>query len=68
MKVVVTDYPDVALIENLRFNISTCGQLPKDCDIHAEVRRTCLFSTRLLRNLGLLMGSVTAEADVVPAP
>ncbi|MCJ1366826.1 hypothetical protein MMC16_005956 [Acarospora aff. strigata] len=34
--VVVTDYPDAALIENLRFNISNCGQLLKDCSIHAE--------------------------------
>ena len=38
IKVVVTDYPDAALIENLRFNISNCGQLLKDCSIHAEVR------------------------------
>jgi len=38
-QVVVTDYPDAALIENLRFNISNCGQLLEHCDIHAEVRR-----------------------------
>lgn len=42
-QVVVTDYPDAALIENLRFNIASCGLLPEGCEIHAEVRRSDCF-------------------------
>jgi nicotinamide N-methyltransferase len=36
-KVVVTDYPDTDLIENLRFNIAHCEQLPAVSNIVAEV-------------------------------
>lgn len=45
-QVVVTDYPDAALIENLRFNIASCGLLPEGCEIHAEVRRIRLSPGR----------------------
>ena len=35
-KVVVTDYPDVDLVENLRFNISHCDLFPPNASIVAE--------------------------------
>jgi len=35
--VVVTDYPDADLIENLRYNITHCGPLPQNSNIVAEV-------------------------------
>lgn len=35
--VVVTDYPDTDLIENLRYNITHCGPLPQNSNIVAEV-------------------------------
>lgn len=34
--VVVTDYPDPELIENLRLNVSNCSLLPNSAQIHAE--------------------------------
>lgn len=34
--VVMTDYPDEDLIENMRFNITHCAGLPKDKSVHAE--------------------------------
>lgn len=37
-KVVVTDYPDAELIDNLRYNIEHCNLLPKSPNIVAEVR------------------------------
>jgi nicotinamide N-methyltransferase len=36
-QVVVTDYPDAELIENLRYNITHCGLLPSTSNIVAEV-------------------------------
>ena len=36
-QVVVTDYPDADLIENLRYNIEHCDQLPEQKKIIAEV-------------------------------
>lgn len=38
-QVVVTDYPDADLIENLRYNIDHCDLLPKPKKIAAEVSR-----------------------------
>lgn len=35
-QVVVTDYPDAELIENLRYNIEHCTLLPVPCNIQAE--------------------------------
>lgn len=35
-QVVVTDYPDVELVENLRLNIKDCSPLPQPTNIHAE--------------------------------
>ncbi|KAK4506701.1 hypothetical protein PRZ48_000434 [Zasmidium cellare] len=35
-QVVVTDYPDAELIENLRLNIKDCPLLPQPANIHAE--------------------------------
>lgn len=39
-QVVVTDYPDVDLIENLRYNITHCDLLPPASNIVAEVLST----------------------------
>ena len=39
----MTDYPDEALVENLRFNIATCRDLLERSHIHAEVRGTDHF-------------------------
>jgi nicotinamide N-methyltransferase len=36
-QVVVTDYPDADLIENLRYNITHCGLPPSASPIAAEV-------------------------------
>lgn len=38
-KVVVTDYPDADLIENLRYNIAHCNSLTNRNSIVAEVSR-----------------------------
>ncbi|KAF2169894.1 hypothetical protein M409DRAFT_64869 [Zasmidium cellare ATCC 36951] len=35
-QVIVTDYPDAELIENLRLNIKDCSLLPQPVNIHAE--------------------------------
>lgn len=35
-QVVVTDYPDADLVENLRLNIKDCSLLPQPRNIHAE--------------------------------
>ena len=37
-QVVVTDYPDAELVENLRYNIEHCELLPEPRNIAAEVR------------------------------
>ena len=37
-QVVVTDYPDTDLVENLRYNVSHCTFLPNTRNINAEVR------------------------------
>lgn len=39
-EVVVTDYPDADLVENLRYNIDHCDALPKQTKFTAEVRPT----------------------------
>lgn len=36
-QVVVTDYPDVDLVQNLEYNITHCNQLPHTSKIVAEV-------------------------------
>lgn len=36
-QVVVTDYPDAELIENLRYNIEHCDLVPEGANITAEV-------------------------------
>jgi hypothetical protein len=39
-KVVVTDYPDADLIDNLRYNVTNCDSLPDKSRVAPEVR-TC---------------------------
>jgi nicotinamide N-methyltransferase len=42
-QVVVTDYPDADLIENLRYNIAHCEFLPQASNIFAEVYLTIII-------------------------
>jgi nicotinamide N-methyltransferase len=39
VQVVVTDYPDADLIENLRYNVTHCDSLSDKNNLVAEVRR-----------------------------
>jgi nicotinamide N-methyltransferase len=45
-KVVVTDYPDADLIDNLRYNVTHCDSLPSGGHIVAEVGSTATASIR----------------------
>jgi nicotinamide N-methyltransferase len=45
-KVVVTDYPDADLIDNLRYNVTHCDSLPSGGHIVAEVRSTATITIR----------------------
>lgn len=37
-RVVVTDYPDADLVDNLHYNIQHCGALPDRSIVTSEVR------------------------------
>jgi hypothetical protein len=45
VKVVVTDYPDEELIENLRYNIEHWSESHKSTNIVAQVRQSEAWST-----------------------
>ena len=62
-QVVVTDYPDADLIENLRYNIDHCDLLPVPRAIAAEVSRPSLLGTPSLITLGLSMGCIDGGCD-----
>lgn len=59
-QVVVTDYPDADLIENLRYNISHCDLLPDKTKLAAEV------STMQSRNQSLVTDLSRAIFGVHP--
>jgi nicotinamide N-methyltransferase len=46
-QVVVTDYPDADLVENLRYNVSYCTLLPNTLNIDAEVSIPKTISPRI---------------------
>ena len=43
-KVVITDYPDTDLVDNLHYNISHCDLLQDQTQVVAEVRRQVPYS------------------------
>jgi nicotinamide N-methyltransferase len=55
-RVVITDYPDADLIENLRYNIDHCDSLPDRSKVASEVRKSAKNRGIQLSVLGLLMG------------
>jgi nicotinamide N-methyltransferase len=59
-QVVVTDYPDAELVENLQYNIDHCELLPEPRKIAAEVRETgWTYRIWLTNNQGHLWGTPT---------
>lgn len=55
-QVVVTDYPDADLIENLRYNIDHCGLLPAPRQIAAEVSQPSSLHTTSLNCIRVTYG------------
>jgi nicotinamide N-methyltransferase len=59
-QVVVTDYPDAELVENLKYNIDHCELLPEPRNIAAEVCETCqMRGISLTITQGYLWGAPT---------
>ena len=65
-QVVVTDYPDVDLVENMRYN---CEQSVRTSNIAAEVRKQCthqiglLFRVCVTLGVGLPLGRCPRQTD-----
>jgi hypothetical protein len=64
---VVTDYPDVALIENLRLIFRIAASCLKTV-IYMLSPQSVSFLDSLAKESRATYGGVTAEADIVPAP
>lgn len=62
-QVVVTDYPDADLIENLRYNVDHCDLLPTPRKIAAEVSRPSFLHASSLIAVGLSMGCIDGDRD-----
>lgn len=62
-QVVVTDYPDAELIENLRYNVDHCDLLPAPRNIAAEVSGPSSLQIASLNVLGLSMGRSNRHRD-----
>jgi predicted nicotinamide N-methyase len=62
-QVVVTDYPDADLIENLRYNIDHCDLLPSPRKIAAEVSRSSPLHASSLIALGLSLGRIDGDCN-----
>lgn len=62
-QVVVTDYPDAELIENLRYNIDHCDLLPTPRKIAAEVSRPSHIYASSLTLPGLSVGCINRNSD-----
>lgn len=65
-QVVVTDYPDAELIENLRYNIDHCDLLPTPRRIAAEVSSLQSPKASLLIVIGSFVGCIDRDGDKSP--
>lgn len=57
-QVVVTDYPDADLVENLQYNVDHCDLLPTPRNIAAEVSGLSPQHTLALTIVGLPVGRI----------
>jgi predicted nicotinamide N-methyase len=62
-QVVVTDYPDAELVENLQYNIAHCDGLSDQTQFTAEVWHTFNCKGLWLMRVGLPVGRTDGEAD-----